>query len=416
MPATPAPLHLRVDDASQVGEARRAATAYADALGFGEEGRGRVALVATEAAGNLAKHARGGGALLVQRAWTLSDRTLDDAAGAGGAGGAAPAAALAMEILSVDAGPGMADPARCLADGYSTAGSPGTGLGAMRRLADTFTVDSHPGRGTVLLARVGDAPRGPEADDAASAIGAVNVPYPGETVCGDAWAVVHDDTGLVVLVADGLGHGPAAQAAAAASVQVLFAAAGAHDPADAADAGGSRRGGGPGTQGGASAEREAWVGGVRRAGAPLPAPGDVLARAHAALRPTRGAAVAVAHVDLRTGQLRFAGTGNVAASLLAGSPVGDARSRSLVSHNGIVGHQMRPPQEFAHGWEDDTLLVLASDGLRPQWRLEDYPGLTRRHPALVAGTLWRDHTRGRDDATLVVVRLRRVGAAATMDR
>ena len=38
--------------------------------------------------------------------------------------------------LASTAGPGMADVARCLRDGYSSGGTPGTGLGAVQRLSD----------------------------------------------------------------------------------------------------------------------------------------------------------------------------------------------------------------------------------------------------------------------------------------
>ena len=51
--------------------------------------------------------------------------------------------------------------------------------------------------------------------------------------------------------------------------------------------------------------------------------------------------------------------------------------------------------------------LIHSDGIGRHWTFDDYPGLIERHPALVAGVLYRDHQRGRDDATVVVVR--RVG-------
>jgi CheY-like chemotaxis protein len=51
---------LPVTDISRVAETRRAATALAGRLGFSEAGVGNVALVVTEAATNLAKHAAAG--------------------------------------------------------------------------------------------------------------------------------------------------------------------------------------------------------------------------------------------------------------------------------------------------------------------------------------------------------------------
>ena len=99
-------------------------------------------------------------------------------------------------------------------------------------------------------------------------------------------------------------------------------------------------------------------------------------------------------------EVHFVGVGNVAASIVAA----DGEGRNLVSHNGTVGHQLRRVQTFRYPWPAGAALVLATDGIRTQWRLADAPGLVRHDPTVVAAALWRDHARGRDDATVVVVR------------
>jgi hypothetical protein len=48
--------------------------------------------------------------------------------------------------------------------------------------------------------------------------------------------------------------------------------------------------------------------------------------------------------------------------------------------------------------------VLCSDGIKSRWSLDGHPGLARRDPVTIATVLWRDFARGRDDASLVVVR------------
>jgi anti-sigma regulatory factor (Ser/Thr protein kinase) len=53
-------LALPVTEISQVAEARRAGTAMARQLALDEADTGKVALIVTEAATNLAKHATGG--------------------------------------------------------------------------------------------------------------------------------------------------------------------------------------------------------------------------------------------------------------------------------------------------------------------------------------------------------------------
>jgi anti-sigma regulatory factor (Ser/Thr protein kinase) len=257
-----------------------------------------------------------------------------------------------IEVISVDRGPGMRDPARCLQDGFSTGGTGGTGLGAMQRLASEFDLDSKVGVGSVIVARLWrehDVARIGAAD---VAVGGVSTPIAGEEHVGDDWSVVREGESFTIMVADGLGHGVDAEGPARAAVDAFHAAR--RDP-----------------------------------------PARIIERAHDALRGGRGAAVAVARVEGR--EVRYAGVGNI-----AGTVIEDATTRHMVSHNGIVGHQMTRVQEFNYSWSARSLLVMASDGIKTQWRLDAYPGIMRRHPTLIAATIWRDYSRGRDDATVVV--------------
>jgi anti-sigma regulatory factor (Ser/Thr protein kinase) len=325
---------LAVTDPSGAGEARRRVAALATALGLNETDAGRAALAATEAATNLAKHARGGGVVIVRPR--------------------ARGAVRGVELLAVDRGPGIRNVHDSLRDGFSTAGSPGTGLGALSRISDEFDLFSLAGEGTVVLARVWGGEPGPVPD--ALAVGAVNVAKPGESVCGDAWSSAAGPGRAWLVCADGLGHGPDAAAASLAATRVFDA--------------------------------YAEEGPVR-----------LLERMHAALRPTRGAAVSVAEVDRGARVVRYAGVGNIAASVHT-----PGESRSLVSHNGIVGHEMRKVQLFEVPLPPHGVLVMHSDGVSARWSMDKYPGLAQRDPAVIAAVLYRDHVRGRDDATVVVAR------------
>ncbi|HET6900551.1 MAG TPA: serine/threonine protein kinase, partial [Vicinamibacteria bacterium] len=108
---------------------------------------------------------------------------------------------------------------------------------------------------------------------------------------------------------------------------------------------------------------------------------------------------AVTEVDVETAVVRFAGVGNIAGSVWNGT-----HSHHTVSHNGTAGHGTVRIREFTYPWPKGALLVLASDGLATRWTLEQYPGLSTRHPSLVAAILYRDHSRQRDDVTVVVAR------------
>jgi len=315
-----------VEDASQVGEVRRAARLLANELGFDEATGGRLAIGVTELGTNLVRHA-GGGALLL------------------GVDGAA------VELLSLDRGPGM-DVQRCLGDGYSTGGTAGTGLGAVKRLADRFSAFSLPGRGAVIAARFGGAP----VPTPGFSVAGVALPAPGEQVSGDGWGLRAQDGRLLLMMADGLGHGP--EAAEASDLALAL---------------------------------------FQRL--PAASPAALLEEAHATLRSTRGAAVALAAIAAAPAPLVLAGAGNIVGRLISG--IGD---RGLLTQPGTLGVQIRRLQDSTHDWPQHAILVLHSDGIVSRWSLDGAAGLLQCEPTVIAGWILRDHCRGRDDATVVVVR------------
>lgn len=324
-------LELPVDE-SRVGEVRRAAHSAAMRVAFDETLAAKVALVATELATNVARHG-GGGTMLV--------RTMLEPP--------------AIEMLALDAGPGMRDVSRALDDGYSTGGTSGTGLGAVRRTASTFDIWSYPGQGTVVLARIERDRPAPGAAPVPD-VGVVCSPLAGEPAPGDGWAADESGGAIRALVVDGLGHGPNAHAAAREAIAVF-----------------------------------------RRY--PALGPADLLPLLHDGLRPTRGAAIAVVKLDPFDGVIRFAGIGNLSAMVVTSTA-----QRNLMSHNGTVGHEMRRIQEVTEPWPDGASVIVHTDGIRSRWRVSDYPGILNRHPALLAGLVFRDQRRTRDDATVLVLR------------
>ena len=259
-----------------------------------------------------------------------------------------------VEILALDRGTGIADIADALRDGHSTGGSPGTGLGAVRRQSQAFDIAAWPGRGLAVLARVAGNVVKPSRS--IPGWGAIGVPLRGETVNGDAHCIRPHGDGWTALVVDGLGHGPQAAQASEAAVRAFR-----------------------------NHEREA--------------PGSILAAIHAALGHTRGAAASVARYEPGRGTLTFAGIGNV-----AGAIVTDGAVKRLVSLSGTAGLVARRIQEFEYPFTPRSLLVMCSDGIGTNWSLDAYPGLVGAHPSLVAGVIYRDFARVRDDATVLVVR------------
>ena len=325
-------------EASQVGAARLASQRMAHQLGLDETRVGRVAIAVTEAATNVLRHGGGGGGgTLCARGVSRADR-------------------VGIEFLVIDDGPGMADFAASSVDGVSTAGSAGTGLGAIQRLADEFDVYTRPGVGTLMRMVFWDGKAPPLSPS--HEVGAIRVACTGETVCGDDFEAVADADGMTLLVADGLGHGPEAAHASGSAVESL------------------RRG--PGKR-----------------------PIEALDAAHTRLRSTRGAAIAAMRHEAGGEEIVFAGVGNIAACI-----IDKGQKRMMVSHNGIVGHNVYRSEEYRYPWPQHGLLVAHSDGLESHWDLAPFPGIGLAHPSLIAAMLYREHWRKRDDVVVVVVRQR----------
>lgn len=314
---------VEIDDATQIGAARRLAARQAEAAELDALETGQLGLIVVELATNLLKHAQRGS--IYMRAEMSG----------------------AVDVVALDHGPGM-DLERCFYDGYSTGGTSGTGLGAVRRTAAIFDAYSD-AKGSVLFARIGSVP-GPRR-------GSMAVPVAGEIESGDAWQFIPLDDGWSVAVVDGLGHGVGA---AAAARPVLDS----HDeyPHD---------------------------------------PARCLTEAHGRSHGTRGSACSIVVQRGSPPALVHAGVGNVAVSVAS---IGEGRG--LASQNGTLGVACSAVRENRLDVPDRGLLILHTDGLSARWSLDAYAGLQVRHPQVVAGVLFRDARRLRDDATVVVVELR----------
>jgi anti-sigma regulatory factor (Ser/Thr protein kinase) len=336
---------IEVRDQSDIGECRRVARKLAQPHGFDEAGIGRISIVATELATNIFRHG-GGGNMLIQ--------ALEDGSTA------------LLELLAIDRGPGMHNVAECLRDGYSTGGTPGTGLGAASRLSTVFDLFSHPGKGTVVLSRLA---RGAEPGSRSAPIprappggtlefGCVCVALAGETECGDGWRIAEDEAMVSLLVVDGLGHGVLA----------------------------------------AEAARAAAAGFEER---PFDAPAPMLQALNRRLMGGRGAVAACAQLHRASGKLEYAGVGNI-----SGAIIEPGRSRGMMSLNGTLGMAAVRSRQLGYEYPPGGVVVLHSDGVSARWQLSDYPGLQLRHPAVIAGVLFRDCGRPRDDATVLAARYR----------
>ena len=339
---------LPLEEPTQVAAARRAVRELGLQVGMAEEAIARAELVTVELAGNVLQHA-GRGRLLVTVAPELTTPESGHACG--------------LQVVGMDAGPGIASVADAMCDGFSTSTTPGYGLGAMERMAEGFDLYTAVGKGTVVSVTLGRATAPRSRRESATAgwpLGVLSTSFEGETVNGDSWGVYRAGGRTVYLMVDGLGHGLHASEAAGVAVRM--------------------------------AERAF----AQNPEMPLSL---LIQKMDEPMRATRGAAVLLASVA--DGVLTCCGAGNISGSVQ--SP--DGSVKTLLSANGTVGHQLRGLREFTVPYRPGSLLILHTDGLSTRWRMNQYPGLEHHAAATIAGVLYRDAVRGRDDATVLVAHL-----------
>jgi len=262
-----------------------------------------------------------------------------------------------LEVISIDSGPGIPGHNRCIQHAQAVGAKPATGLSNVQRLSTDFSMFSVVGRGTVLLSRAWvPKPSSPAAASPRTHFehSGICLASSGESM-SDAWDIRIEKDSATIVVADGVGHG---LQGADASATVLEAVGEEHG-----------------------------------------SPGAALGRAHPYMKFPRDAAVAVAEIDARSRTVVFAGAGNITGRIISSTV-----DNPLISQPGTLGAQAHELRDITHAWPERSIVVLHSDGLQSQWSLSDVMGLLQCDPAVIAGWLIRDYTRGGDDVSVVVLK------------
>lgn len=336
---------------THIGTARRLVRRCASEMGFDERGLAELDIVVQEIGSNAMKFARGTGHLFCSRAY-------DEIETAG------------LEIIYWDKGPGIEDTLIALEDGYSTTGSLGAGLGAVKRMADEFYIYSAVESQTRKLTMYGRTTHGtviifrkrPVSLDEATGSrkpfwGAMTLPATGQDQNGDAYIIKRFGDRQLLAIIDGLGHGEGAMEAAIEAV--------------------------------ASIEKNASQ-----------SVETIIRATHQALRSTRGAVAGLALIDCTTGVIEYAGIGNTDFRAFGGR-----ESLRFISLNGTLGSRLDRVKVFKEQLPKVVTLVMSTDGISERWDAENYPGLLGLHPQMLCAVVMRDFSRSNDDATIICGRM-----------
>jgi anti-sigma regulatory factor (Ser/Thr protein kinase)/serine/threonine protein phosphatase PrpC len=314
---------------------------YASFVGFPAKDCDEIALAVTELASNLTRHA-GGGYIGIAQIFC------DERVG--------------LEIQSSDKGPGIHDTIEALADGYSTVGGLGLGLGTVQRLTEDVEISRISSGGTRIVCRRWQHDSISQATPVGLQFGVATRAYSQLPENGDAYIAKEWERRALVGVVDGLGHGSFAQVASQTAVEYL----------------------------------------EHHADLPME---DLFSGVGRACRATRGVAMALASFDLALNQLTMASVGNIEVRLL-----GSLERSSPAIRRGIVGLHDTRPFPTQHAWTPNSVLIMHSDGVRRDWNSDDYRNEDRRPADQVARKMLEHLGRLDDDATVVVAQAARSGA------
>lgn len=264
-----------------------------------------------------------------------------------------------IELISIDQGPGIANPQKMMEDGHSTTNAPGLGLGSIKRLSDKFDVYSVKGWGTIILSRI-YRKRTSNLPEPASKldIRPIVIAMPGQEKSGDGTYYKISDQHFKLLVADGLGHGEEANHAVNEAVRAFRSC-------------------------------------------PYHSPAEILKYIHQFIRGTRGMVGTVAVFDLDTKKWKVAGIGNITTRMSNFMEV-----KNLMSHNGIIGLNIPAIiNDQQVSFDDYHQITLCSDGIKSRWEWSKFPGINRYDLSIQAAAIYKEFARQTDDISVVMAKI-----------
>jgi negative regulator of sigma-B (phosphoserine phosphatase) len=187
---------------------------------------------------------------------------------------------------------------------------------------------------------------------------------PGQGESGDRHLVCCGGDGILIAAIDGIGHGEEAANAAEAAISILKAS-----------------------------PDEPVI--------------SLLERCHEGLRSTRGVVLSLASIDPKHGMMTWIGVGNVQGVLMRAGAKQGRVEEVLLLRAGVVGSQLPALQAAVLPIAKGDTLVFVTDGIRSEF-VEGLSAL--ESPQRAADKILKQHSRGNDDALVLVLRLAGVRA------
>jgi serine/threonine protein phosphatase PrpC len=187
--------------------------------------------------------------------------------------------------------------------------------------------------------------------------GVAEAPMVAGTASGDLHVVRQLPEGVLAAVIDGVGHGDEAAHAARTACTALISS-------------------------------------------PLEDAVSLVWRCHEALKGTRGVVMTLLFFS-QSGAMTWVGVGNIEGVLFRNDACGRPRASHVVLRGGVVGERMPPLRAESVTLQPHDTVILATDGIRPEFSDDLLPG---EEPQAIADEILSRFRRGTDDALVLVVR------------
>ena len=340
---------IPISEFHDVSIAIRKISKLAEKLGFSEKDLSEISIVVSELANNLIKHEAIEGKIM----YSLIEEGTEKY----------------IQIISEDKGPGITNVETVMEDGFSTSGTLGIGLGAIKRLMSDFRINSNINDvktvrnnnnwsqiGTKIITKKYLSQREDTADRAHSKIkfGIFSRSKYGEKYNGDTYFLKRFEDKTIAAVIDGLGHGQAASEAS--TIARLYLVENYKKPFDV-----------------------------------------IINGLHARLKGTRGVVMSIALIDDKKGELKYVGIGNVLTRIFNSHTI-----IRPVNYSGSLGYTLRNFRVFQYPWIKGNIIIMTSDGISERYDTNKVPNFLKKHPIIIANTILKEYGKAHDDATVLV--------------
>jgi|GEM_PF-2250757 len=258
----------------------------------------------------------------------------------------------------IDSGPGFSNFDKALEDGYSSSGSMGGGLPSIRRFSERVELINSSPKGSHI--RVTKRVNFSNEDNLPWSFALFTRPFPGQTECGDQGTLIRNQEGILLVLADGLGHGPQAAHAAKKAIEVVQ-----------------------------NSHRLQLS--------------ELIKTLDHQLKKTRGVAISLARIRKGTKKIEWVGIGNVSGRLMSLKDGIHLEQKVFANFNGTIGRSVDRYKILEYAFEDDEWLMIHSDGLTRNW-MSTFIESNRGTPHEVGLKVIRENSRVNDDSSLLIGR------------